>query len=157
MTSRVTEVLGKNRGLLRKRVVDCFPEEWLRRHFPSVYIKSESAETMPLDEVLRSSPIAYVTRTYLLVMSLLWDHPEQAINACHQEAKSRINGINQLGGRRALQEVLSGKTITWACRKHDVHLIDFEYVLQNLLSEIRPHLQQLNLLNSLTQSSYDQK
>lgn len=138
LVSKANSLLGDERGILTKFALEKLPPAWLMRHFPLIFTKPEDARFAAVDEVLRSSRNAYATKLYLLAMALLWDDPDDAMRACQQEARVHVSGFHESGGEMALEDVLSGQSITKACRRHGVQLRDFEYALQQFLKNIRP-------------------
>lgn len=138
LLSRSNTLLGTERSILTKTVIEKFPASWLKRHFPLIFKKPTGARFSAVDEVLRSSRNAYRTKLYLLAMSLLWDDPDDAINACLQEATVHTSGFHESGANLALKDVLMGESINKSCRRYGVHLRDFEFAFQKFLEDIRP-------------------
>ncbi len=138
LVSRSNKLLGTERSILTKFVIEKFPASWLKRHFPLIFNKHSGARFSAVDEVLRSSRNAYRTKLYLLAMSVLWDDPDEAINACLQEATVHTSGFHESGAYLALKNVLMGESINKSCRRYGVHLRDFEFAFQKFLKDIRP-------------------
>lgn len=138
LLSRSNTLLGTERSILTKTVIEKFPASWLKRHFPLIFKKPTDARFSAVDEVLRSSRNAYRTKLYLLAMSLLWDDPDDAINACLQEATVHTSGFHESGANLALKDVLMGESINKSCRRYGVHLRDFEFAFKKFLKDIRP-------------------
>ena len=130
------------------RIVKKLPRQWTKsmnrlaldtfKHRNICLDLVTGARFSAVDEVLRSSRNAYRTKLYLLAMSLLWDDPDDAINACLQEATVHTSGFHESGANLALKDVLMGESINKSCRRYGVHLRDFEFAFQKFLKDIRP-------------------
>jgi TniQ len=139
LTRQYFSKLGEYRGQLTALAIKNFPETWLKRHFPQIFNNPKSAIFPAVDEVLRSSRTAYATKLYLLAMSLLWDNPDEAMQACLHEAANNSSGFNEIGGVLALRDVLQGTPIVKSCRRHGIQFRDFEHAFRIFLTEIKPY------------------
>ncbi len=121
-----------SRTSLKELLLCTFPHEWLEQHFR---IQGGTERVWPtIDYFSKINHQIQAIPFYLLVMALLWDDPNEAVQACLQEEHS----FDQVGARLALQDVLRGRSITWACRIHKIEFRDFEIALQKFFAENRP-------------------
>jgi TniQ len=131
-TKRFNALHSGSRTSLKELLLCTFPHEWLERHF-RIYADTERVWPT-IDYFSKINHHIQAIPYYLLVMALLWDDPNEAVQACLQEEHS----FDEVGARLALKDVLRGRSITWACRMHKIEFRDFELALQEFFAEIRP-------------------
>jgi TniQ len=137
ISKRAHKLYEKKRISISQLARQKFPEFWLRRHFPLIFGQHSKSRGFSTYEVLRTSRNAYMTKSYLLALALLWEEPDQAIRDCQFESFRVPNRFDEIGANKVLSDVLAGRTITASCRRHKVRMRDFEFVLQNFLKN--PH------------------
>lgn len=111
-------------------VRDAAPAGWLTRHFPAMQAKADGDRVASIDDVLRSRHVSYATKSYLLLMALLWDSPEDAMRACQVGGQQSGRELDVAGGERAIAAVMAGMSIKAACKANGIYLIDFEHALR---------------------------
>jgi len=118
---------------LSESVRELAPSFWIAKHFPALFARESGSRAASIDDVLRSRHVAHATKSYLLAMAVLWENPDEGMQACLEEAKRSGNGLNEKGGERAIWSMLEGQSIQTACKEQGVHLKDFEYALRRML------------------------
>ena len=141
LVSKSNEVLGNERSVLTEFAFENAPFFWLAKHFRLIFKRANAATYSALDDVLRSSQTACSVKFYLLAMSLLWEDPHEAFNACLQEASAHTGEFHESGAELALNEVLMGESIYKSCSRYGVHLREFEIEFRKFLEDIGPMAQ----------------
>ncbi|PUE12779.1 TniQ family protein [Limnohabitans sp. T6-20] len=107
------------------------PTSW-RLHL-SKRTTSYDAMLGSLVRLINSAQAPYRTQQYLLIMAMLWENPDEALNECISKLNCNEDSYCSSAAKDALEDVLRGASITSACRKHGVLIKDFDRALQNFL------------------------
>jgi hypothetical protein len=135
--ARHKQISTSDFNIFTRDIFENLPTSWRLR-----LLKRTTSYDMMLCSLVRlinSAQAQYRTQQYLLIMAMLWENPDEAINECISKLNCNEDSYCSLEAKDALEDVLRGASITSACRKNGVLIKEFDRALQNFLRH-RNHL-----------------